>query len=63
MQLRKLSSQEKIAWLRLIVAPKALAGGNVEYKVRGTDEKGLIPLDRVVDFVQNWISQEMKKYQ
>lgn len=49
--------------LRLIVAPKALAGGNVEYKVRGTDEKGLIPLDRVVDFVQNWISQEMKKYQ
>ena len=49
--------------LRLIVAPKALANGVVEYKVRGTEEKGTIPVDQVISFVQNWIAQEMKKYQ
>lgn len=49
--------------LRLIVAPKALANGQVEYKVRGTNEKGLIPVAEVVSFVQNWIAQEMKKYE
>lgn len=49
--------------LRLIVAPKALANGQVEYKVRGTSEKGLIPVADVVSFVQNWIAQEMKKYE
>lgn len=48
--------------LRLIVAPRALAQGMVEYKVRGTDEGGLIPLKDVVSFVQNWIETEMKKY-
>ncbi|MBO5996944.1 MAG: proline--tRNA ligase [Alphaproteobacteria bacterium] len=48
--------------LRFIVAPKALATGQVEYKVRGTDEKGTIPVDQVVSFAQNWIEQEMKKY-
>ena len=49
--------------LRLIVAPKALANGMVEYKVRGTEEKGMIPTDQVISFVQNWIAEEMKKYQ
>lgn len=48
--------------LRLIVAPKALAQGMIEYKVRGTDERGLIPVDEAVQFTQNWIAQEMKKY-
>ncbi len=48
--------------LRLIVAPRALAEGKIEYKVRGTDEKGLIPVENVVSFVQNWLKEEMKKY-
>ena len=48
--------------LRLIVAPKALADGKVEYKVRGTDIKGVIPIEEVTNFVQNWITEEMKKY-
>ncbi|MBE6449174.1 MAG: proline--tRNA ligase [Alphaproteobacteria bacterium] len=49
--------------LRLIVAPKALANGMVEYKIRGTDEKGTLPLEQVVSFTQKWIEEEMKKYQ
>lgn len=48
--------------LRLIVAPKALANGTIEYKVRGTDIKGVIPVNEVTDFVKNWIAEEMKKY-
>ncbi|MBE6455617.1 MAG: proline--tRNA ligase [Alphaproteobacteria bacterium] len=48
--------------LRLIVAPRALAQGMIEYKVRGTDETGLIPLNEVISFVQNWIQKEMEKY-
>ena len=48
--------------LRLIVAPKALAQGMVEYKIRGTDERGMIPVAEAVQFVQKWIKEEMKKY-
>ena len=48
--------------LRLIVAPRAFAEGKVEYKVRGTQESGLIPVAEVVPFVQDWIKTEMKKY-
>lgn len=48
--------------LRLIVAPRALAQGMIEYKIRGTNETGLIPLNEVTSFVQNWIQQEMEKY-
>ena len=48
--------------LRLIVAPRALEQGMVEYKIRGTDEKGLIPIAEAVSFAQNWVAEEMKKY-
>ena len=48
--------------LRLIVAPKALAQGMIEYKIRGTDERGMVPVSEAVKFAQNWIQEEMKKY-
>lgn len=48
--------------LRLIVAPKALAQGMIEYKIRATGERGMIPVDEAVQFTQNWIKEEMKKY-
>jgi prolyl-tRNA synthetase len=47
---------------RLIVAPRALEQGMVEYKIRGTEEKGLLPIDEVVSFAQNWVAEELKKY-
>ncbi len=49
--------------LRLIVAPRALEQGMVEYKIRGTDEKGLIPIVEAATFAKNWITEELKKYQ
>ncbi len=48
--------------LRLIVAPRALEQGMVEYKIRGTDEKGLVPVEQVQTFVEKWLAEEMKKY-
>ncbi len=48
--------------LRLIVAPRSLEQGMIEYKVRGTGESGLIPVGEIVSFVQNWITKEMEKY-
>ena len=48
--------------LRLIVAPKALAEGKIEYKIRGTDERGFIPVAEAVSFAQGWIAKEMEKY-
>ena len=47
---------------RLIVAPKALAQGMIEYKIRGTKNQGLIPVAEAVQFTQKWIETEMKKY-
>ncbi len=49
--------------LRLIVAPKALAQGMIEYKIRGTDERGMVPVAEVIDFTKKWLDSEMKKYQ
>ena len=45
--------------LRLTVAPRALEQGMIEYKVRGSDESGLIPIKEIVAFVKNWIETEM----
>ncbi len=48
--------------LRLIVAPKALGQGMIEYKVRGTDEKGMIPVAEAAAFAQKWVKKELEKY-
>lgn len=47
---------------RLIVAPRALEQGMIEYKVRGSDESGLIPINEAVAFIQKRIETEMEKY-
>lgn len=49
--------------LRLVVAPRALQQGSIEYKVRGTDVQGLLPLNEVVSWARAWIQNELKKYQ
>lgn len=49
--------------LRLTVAPKALAQGMIEYKIRKTGETGLIAIDEILSFTKNWIENEMKQYQ
>ena len=49
--------------IRLIVAPRALEQGMIEYKMRGTDESGLIPVNEIISFVREKIKTEMEKYQ
>lgn len=48
--------------LRLIVAPRSLSEGMIEYKIRGTDEKGTISVADIAGWAKNWIDEEMKKY-
>ena len=47
--------------LRLIVSPRNLEKGVVEYKVRGTDEKGFIPLADVVTFAKEFVQKEIDR--
>ncbi len=47
--------------LRLIVSPRNLEKGMVEYKVRGRDEKGFIPLAEVVSFAREFVQKEIDK--
>lgn len=48
--------------LRFIVASRALQQGMIEYKIRGTNESGLIPINEAVTFAQQWIQTEMAKF-
>ncbi len=43
--------------LRLVVGPKQLENGLIEYKIRGTDEKGVLKVEEVIDFVKKWINE------
>lgn len=48
--------------LRFIVAPRSLAQGKIEYKIRGTDEGGLIDIATATRFAEDWLKAEMQKY-
>ncbi|NQU43812.1 proline--tRNA ligase [bacterium] len=43
--------------LRFIVGAKSLANGNVEWKIRGTDEKGEVPVEEAAHFARKWVDQ------
>ncbi len=47
--------------LRLILSPRNLGKGMVEYKVRGSQEQGFIPIVEIVSFCKKFIQQEMEK--
>lgn len=47
---------------RLILSPKNLPNGMVEFKVRGQKESTLIPLDKIVDFIADKVKTEFEKY-
>ncbi|HUW60252.1 MAG TPA: proline--tRNA ligase [Candidatus Bathyarchaeia archaeon] len=46
--------------IRLIVSPRNVAAGQIEYKRRSTGETGLVPLEGTVGSVINWIGQELE---
>lgn len=47
--------------LRLVISPRNIEKGEVEYKVRGTDEKGFIPLSEITSFAQNFVKKEIER--
>lgn len=49
--------------LRLVVSPKSLANGEVEFCIRETKETFKIPFENVADKVKEIIAEKMKNYQ
>ncbi len=48
--------------LRLIVSPKTLKENAVEFKVRGSRDGELVPLETVVEFIRKRVDEETAKY-
>jgi len=47
--------------LQLVLSERNLEKGQVEWKERGTGQKGFVPVDQVIPFVQNWLEAENTK--
>jgi len=47
---------------RVIISPKTLETASVEFAIRGIKDKQMLPLDGIVEKLQNMISEEMKKF-
>ncbi|MCC6932031.1 MAG: proline--tRNA ligase [Deltaproteobacteria bacterium] len=45
--------------LRLIVSTKNLQNDQIEYKIRGTQDKGVIAIHAATSFVQDWLKQHL----
>ena len=49
--------------LRAVISPKSIAGGSMEFKVRGSRDSELVPLDKAAEFLAAKVREEMAKYQ
>ncbi len=49
--------------LRLVVSPKTVGGGQVEFKRRGIREGDLLEIDNIVETMKKLIDDEYKKYE
>ena len=49
--------------LRAVISPKGIAGGSMEFKVRGSRDSELVPLDKAAEFLAAKVREEMAKYQ
>ena len=47
---------------RAIVSPKSLAAGNIEFKIRGSRDAEMIPLDKAAEVIAAKVSEELAKY-
>lgn len=45
--------------LRIVVSPKTLADGEVEFKIRGEKESVRVELDEICDFVEVKIAEKL----
>lgn len=48
--------------LRAVISPKSIAGGAMEFKVRGSRDSELVPLEKAAEFLAAKVREEMAKY-
>lgn len=48
--------------LRAVISPKSIAGGSMEFKVRGSRDSELVPLEKAAEFLAAKVREEMAKY-
>lgn len=49
--------------LRAVISPKAIANGSMEFKIRGSRDSELVPLDKAAEFLAAKVKAELEKYQ
>lgn len=49
--------------LRAVISPKTIANGSMEFKIRGSRDSELVPLDKVAEFLAAKVKAELEKYQ
>lgn len=49
--------------LRAVISPKTIANGSMEFKVRGSRDSELVPLDKAPEFLAAKVKAELEKYQ
>ena len=49
--------------LRAVISPKTIANGSMEFKIRGSRNSELVPLDKAAEFLAAKVKAELEKYQ
>lgn len=49
--------------LRAVISPKTIANGSMEFKIRGSRDSELVPLDKAAEFLAAKVKAELEKYQ
>lgn len=49
--------------LRAVISPKTIANGSMEFKIRGSRDSELVPLDNAAEFLAAKVKAELEKYQ
>lgn len=49
--------------LRAVISPKTIANDSMEFKVRGSRDSELVPLDKAAEFLAAKVKAELEKYQ
>ena len=49
--------------LRAVISPKTIVNGSMEFKIRGSRDSELVPLDKAAEFLAAKVKAELEKYQ
>ncbi len=48
---------------RAVISPKSIAAGSIEFKIRGSRDSELVPLDKAAEFLAAKVKEELAKYE